>query len=194
MIPTALDEVTPLSSNVHSHSNINTNSNCAYNTPQDYSQPPSQPAQPQSVASQYRFVEALQFSTQSERLLREWDRSMGLKACHSKTMLKTSKSRKKLLEKVKVDMASAGMVYPPPTYHQANNVYMFGGANPSLSHPTNSMGYASTTPAAASKKEGDATAAAGAAMGSKALRKTSGSSDGSFQDKIEKNRFMPAMA
>ena len=122
---------------------------------------------------------------------------MGLKACHSKTMLKTSKSRKKLLEKVKVDMVSAGMVYPP-TYHQASNACMFGGANPSLSHATHSMGYASTTyygtPAAAPKKEGDATAAAGAAMGSKALRKTSGSSDGSFQDKIEKNRFMPAMA
>mmetsp|Transcript_33601 Transcript_33601/g.73693 ORF Transcript_33601/g.73693 Transcript_33601/m.73693 type:complete len:413 (+) Transcript_33601:221-1459(+) len=55
---------------------------------------------PFQQASHPRFVESMQFSEKTEKLLREWDKSVGLRFCHSKTMLKTSKSRKKLLAEV----------------------------------------------------------------------------------------------
>lgn len=49
------------------------------------------------LADNFRFVESMEFSVQTQTLLQEWDRSMGLKACHSKTMMATMHSRKKLL-------------------------------------------------------------------------------------------------
>ena len=86
---------------------LGTSTGTAFPTPYDaphpyHHQPP--PAPPPPLASQehpppspqLRFLESLERSHQSERLLREWDRSMGLKACHSKTMLKAAKSRKQI--------------------------------------------------------------------------------------------------
>ena len=73
-----------------------------YDAPHSYQPPPLPPPPPQPQPKeqppppQLRFLESLERSYQSERLLREWDRSMGLKACHSKTMLKAAKSRKQI--------------------------------------------------------------------------------------------------
>ena len=212
MMPTAsIDEVTPRSSNVHTSSYANP----AYpahpaqynNAPQDYHHhqtlaaqppplaPPPPPLQLQApAASQYRFLESLEFSTQSERLLREWDRSMGLKACHSKTMLRTSKSRKKLLDK----LGNVGvLMYPNPAAVGGGGQYgsrhgsMVGsyppGAYPGVAH---AMGYATASACAAAqqkkkKEEGD-----GTAMGN-GNRSTSHES---FQDQIEKNSQTATMA
>eukprot|EP00521_Asterionellopsis_glacialis_P017433 CAMPEP_0195305960 /NCGR_PEP_ID=MMETSP0707-20130614/36958_1 /TAXON_ID=33640 /ORGANISM="Asterionellopsis glacialis, Strain CCMP134" /LENGTH=365 /DNA_ID=CAMNT_0040370169 /DNA_START=22 /DNA_END=1119 /DNA_ORIENTATION=- len=44
------------------------------------------------------FQESLRTSLQSHQLLTEWDNMMGLKMCHARTMIKSAKSRKKLLK------------------------------------------------------------------------------------------------
>ena len=84
---------------------LGTSTGTSFPTPDDaphpyHHQPPPAPPPPpppqEQPSPQLRFLESLERSHQSERLLREWDRSMGLKACHSKTMLKAAKSRKQL--------------------------------------------------------------------------------------------------
>ena len=86
---------------------LGTSTGTAFPAPYDAPHPyhhQAPPAPPPPLASQeqpppspqLRFLESLERSHQSERLLREWDRSMGLKACHSKTMLKAAKSRKQV--------------------------------------------------------------------------------------------------
>ncbi len=50
------------------------------------------------------FTEAMTSSTKSQQAIHDWDKKMGLKRSHSKTMRLTMRSRKKLKQMIKKDM------------------------------------------------------------------------------------------
>ena len=50
------------------------------------------------------FTEAMTCSTKSQQAIHDWDKKMGLKRSHSKTMRLTMRSRKKLKQMIKKDM------------------------------------------------------------------------------------------
>mmetsp|Transcript_19108 Transcript_19108/g.25087 ORF Transcript_19108/g.25087 Transcript_19108/m.25087 type:complete len:237 (-) Transcript_19108:675-1385(-) len=49
--------------------------------------------------------QAMQKAFQSQKQLQQWDRKMGLRRCHSKTMTKTAKSRKKLRDLMELPLS-----------------------------------------------------------------------------------------
>jgi len=53
-----------------------------------------------------KFTKAMELSQKSQQAIHDWDRKMGLKRSHSKTMRQSSRSRKKLKTSLKKDMNS----------------------------------------------------------------------------------------